>query len=142
MSKAIKSQGTTFKISSDDADLTVYGSATHILVSESATIGEPSGEAADIDVTHLGSDEMEYLIGLPDQGSMQVSGNFVADDAGQLEMEAALGAQNRRWVTVTFSNGVSRYAKALCKKYAPSASVNSKVPFSSNFRISGGWTRL
>lgn len=142
MSNAIKSQGTAVYISSNDADSTAYGSASFVQVGEVSDVGEPSGEAADIDVTHLGSTSKEYLIGLPDEGNMTTSGNFVPSDTGQQELLAAKAAQNRRWLKVVFSNGTVRYAKALVKKYAPSAAVDGKVPFSASFRISGSWTTV
>lgn len=136
---AIKSQGTTVHISSDDADSTVYASATFVKVGEVSNIGEPSGEAADIDVTHLESSAKEYLIGLPDEGNIQIQGNFDPDDTGQAELKAAKDDQTRRWLKITWSSGDIWYIKALCKKYSPSAGVDSKVPFSSNFRTSGAW---
>lgn len=142
MSNAIKSQGTAVSISTENANSTVYGSATFNAVGEVASVGEPSGEAADIDVTHLQSTGKEYLIGLPDEGNFQISGNWVPTDTGQAVLETARLDQNPRWLKVTFSNGTVRYAKGLVKKYAPSAAVDGKVPFSASIRTSGLWTTV
>lgn len=138
---AIKSQGTTLHISSEDADSTVYGSATFVQVGEVTQIGEPSGEAADIDVTNLSSAAKEYLIGLPDEGNIAINGNFDPTDSGQDELVAAKDAQERRWLKITWSSGDVWYIKALVKKFSPSAGVDSKTAFSSSFRTSGAWTR-
>jgi len=139
MSNAIKSQGTAVYASTENANSTVYGSATFNAVGEVASVGEPSGEAADIDVTHLQSTGKEFLIGLPDEGNFQIGGNFVPSDTGQTLLETARLDQDPRWFKVVFSNGSIRYAKGFVKKYAPSAAVDGKVPFNANIRISGLW---
>lgn len=136
---AIKSQGTTVHISSEDADVTAYGAATFVKVGECDNVGEPSGEASDIDVTHLESEAKEYLIGLPDNGNIAISGNFVPSDLGQLELIDAKDDQERRWLKITWSSGDIWYIKVLVKKYAPSAAVDGKTPFSASFRTSGAW---
>ncbi len=134
---AIKSQGTFVRYSNEVADSTAYGAATWETIGEVADVGEPSGEAADIDVTHLMSDAMEYLIGLPDNGAIQISGNFQPDDSGQLLLIAAEDDQDVRWLEINWSDGTIWYYKAFCKKYKPSASVNGKTPFSASFRTTG-----
>ena len=136
---AMKSQGATLHISSSDADTTAYGSATFVQVGELQDIGEPSGSATKIDVTNLSSTEKEYLIGLPDEGDLQISGLYDPNDTGQNELETAKGAQNRRWLKITFSDSTVRYAKALVMKYAPGLSIDSKVGFTASFAISGAW---
>ena len=141
MSNAIKSQGTYFYLSNQDASLTAYGSATFAALGETSSIGEPSGEAADIDVTHLLSTAKEYLIGLPDNGNMQVGGNYVPTDTGQLVAIAAMDAQTPRWAKWVFSSGATWSIKVFVKKFAPSAQVDGKVPFSMSLRTTGSWTR-
>ncbi|CAN5335149.1 hypothetical protein BH10PSE12_BH10PSE12_02700 [soil metagenome] len=141
---AFKSQGTTLHISNEDADVTAYGTATFVKVSETASIGEPDGEAADIDVTHLESVEEESLSGIPRNGSIAVSG-FASrdDDAGQAEMHAARLAQERRWIKITLSTGAVRYFKGTVKKFADfSAAVDGAVPFNGTIKIAGVVTRV
>lgn len=142
MSSAIKSQGTAFALSNEDASTTVYGSATFASLGEVSSIGEPSGEAADIDVTHLLSTAKEYIIGLPDNGNMQVGGNYVPTDTGQLVAIAALDSQTPKWARWTFSNGTVWWIKVFVKKFAPMAQVDGKIPFSMSLRTSGAWTRV
>lgn len=139
---ALKSQTSTVHISNEDADSTAYGSATFDKVGEVTNIGAPSGEAADIDTTHLESLAKEYLVGLPDEGSFELAMNAIVSDAGHTELIAALAAQNRRWLKVTWSNSTVQYAKALVKKYTWSAGVDAKIEAAASFRISGVWTRV
>lgn len=134
---AIKSQGTLFHISNENADSTVFGSATFAKVGEVSSVGEADGEASDIETTHLESTAKEFLIGLPDEGNIQIGGNFVSADLGQLEVEESRQLQERRWVKVTWSNGVIWYWKATAKKYSASAEVDGKTPFTAKFRTTG-----
>lgn len=137
---ALKSQGSAVAISNEDADATAYGTATFTAVGEVTDIGEPDGEAADIDVTHLGSAAKEYLTGLPDNGNIQLSANAVTDDAGQLECREAMNAQQRRWIKITWSDGEVQYVKGLIKKMGRSAGTDAKIGLTINVRTSGAWT--
>jgi hypothetical protein len=140
---AIKSQGTTLHISEEDADTEAYATATFAKVGESVTIGEPDGEASEIDVTHLESTEKEYLVGLADGGNIALSGWYVEDDTGQAEMHAARLSAERRWIKITLSNGAVRYFKGVVKKFSDfSAAVDGAVPFNGTVRISGAITRV
>jgi hypothetical protein len=134
---ALKGQTTTIHISNENADSTAYGSATFDKVGEVTNIGAPSGEAADIDTTHLESTAKEYLIGLPDEGNVEISMNGIDGDAGHSELITAKNAQNRRWVKITWSSGTITYFKALVKKYTWNTGVDSKIEAAASFRISG-----
>jgi len=139
---AIKSQTSTVHISNESADSTAYGSATFDKVGEVTNIGAPSGEAADIDTTHLESTAKEYLIGLPDNGNIEIGMNAIEGDAGHSELITAMNAQTRRWVKITWSSGSVWYIKALVKKYTWSAGVDAKIEAAASFRTSGAWTRV
>lgn len=139
---ALKSQTSTVHISNENADSTAYGSATFAKVGEVTNIGAPSGEAADIDTTHLESAAKEYLVGLPDEGNIEIAMNAIAGDAGHDELIAAKDDQSRRWVKITWSNGDIWYIKGLVKKYTWSAGVDAKIEAAASFRTSGPWTRL
>lgn len=139
---ALKSQTSTVHISNESADTTVYGSATFDKVGEVINIGAPSGEAADIDTTHLESTAKEYLIGLPDEGNIELAMNAMTDDVGHLELITAKDAQERRWLKITWSNADVWYVKALVKKYTWSAGVDTKIEAAASFRTSGAWTRV
>ncbi len=138
---ALKSQTSTVHISNEDADSTAYGSATFDKIGEVTNIGAPSGEAADIDTTHLESTAKEYLTGLPDEGNIEIAMNAISD-TGHTELITAKDAQTRRWLKITWSSGAVWYIKALVKKYTWSAGVDSKIEAASAFRTSGAWTRV
>lgn len=138
---ALKSQTSTVHISNEDADTTAYGSATFDKVGEVVNIGAPDGEAADIDTTHLESTAKEYLVGLPDNGNIEIAMNGISSDAGHSELITAMDAQQRRWLKITWSNSTVWYVKALVKKYTWSAGVDAKIEASSSFRTSGAWVR-
>ncbi len=142
MPSAIKSQGTLVYISNENADSTAYGSATFDAIGNVTNIGPPSGEAASIDTTSLESTAKEYIIGLPDNGGLEISMNALSGDAGHTELKTALAAQNRRWLKIVWSNNDTHYIKALVKKYTWSAGVDNKVDASSSFRTSGAWGRV
>lgn len=139
---ALKSQTSTVHISNEDADSTAYGSATFDKIGEVVNIGAPSGEAADIDCTHLESLAKEYLVGLPDEGNIELAMNAVSSDAGHSELIDAKDDQTRRWLKITWSSGAIWYIKALVKKYTWSAGVDAKIEAAASFRTSGAWTRV
>jgi hypothetical protein len=138
---ALKSQTSTVHISNEDADSTAYGSATFAKVGQVTSIGAPSGEAADIDTTHLESTAKEYLVGLPDNGTIELAMNAISGDAGHDELIAAMDLQERRWLQITWSNGDIWHIMALVKKYTWSAAVDAKIEAAASFRTSGSWTR-
>ena len=138
---ALKSQTSTVHISNEDADTTAYGSATFDKVGEVVNIGAPDGEAADIDTTHLESTAKEYLVGLPDNGNIEIAMNGISGDAGHSELITAMDAQQRRWLKITWSNATVWYVKALVKKYTWSAGVDAKIEAAASFRTSGAWVR-
>lgn len=138
---AIKSQTSVVYVSNENADSTAYGSATFDKIGEVTNIGAPSGEAADIDTTHLESTGKEYLIGLPDEGNIELSMNAISGDAGHTELLTAQTAANRRWLKIIWSNGSVWYIKCLVKKYVWSAGVDAKIEASASFRLSGSWVR-
>jgi hypothetical protein len=140
---AIKAKGTTLHISNEDADATAYATATFAKVGELSSISEPDGEAAEIDTTNLDSAEKEFLMGVPDSGSVTISGFYNETDLGQIEMHDARLSQQRRWIKITMSTGAIRYFKAVVKKFADvSAGVDAAVPFNGTLRISGAITRV
>lgn len=138
---ALKSQTSKVYISPENADSTALGSATFLKIGEVTNIGAPSGEAADIDTTHLESEAMEYLTGLPDNGNIEIAMNAIEGDPGHDELIDAMDVQERRWLQIVWSSGATWSIKALVKKYTWAAGVNSKIEAASSFRTSGAWTR-
>lgn len=138
---AIKSQGSKVYLSNQNADTTVYGSATFAQVGQVHTIGAPSGQANDIETTHLDSTAKEYIVGLPDNGSITIGMNALSGDAGHTVALTALGDQNRRWLKIVWSNGDTWSIAVLVKDYTWAGGIDAKVDASMSLRTTGPWTR-
>ena len=137
----IKSQGTAFHVSNENADTTAYATTTFVKVNGLRSIGDPDGEAAEIDTTDLDSEATEFEMGLPDNGKFSISGHVVDGDTGQLELRETRAAQEKRWAKITNSKGKIAYCKAVFPRVSDlGAEVNGVVPFSATVRISGGIT--
>lgn len=140
---AIKSQGSTIHISEEDADATAYATATFVKIGQVKSIGEPDGEAAEIDTTHLESTGKEFLMGLNDNGKVAISMNALTTDTGHEELFTARDAQELRWIKITRSDGKIRYFKAVVLKMTDvGMEVDGVVPSSATLRISGAITRV
>lgn len=135
-----KAQGTVVKISTETT-ATAYAAATLTAIAGIRDIGEPDGEAQEIDTTDLNSTASEFLMGLPDNGKISLGGQVVVSDPGQAQLKAARNAQELRWIEITDSLGAKVYFAAVVPKYSDiGASVNGVVPFSATLRISGALT--
>jgi len=135
MSNALKSQGVKLEIQTAAGPPAVLSP-----VGEVKTIGDiDSGQAADIDVTHLQSDAKEYLIGLKDAGTITLEGNLVPDDIGQVEMRTARDDQAIRSfkITLTDATPTTLSFDAFVKQFATSAGVDSSLPFNASLRVTG-----
>lgn len=136
MSNAIKSQGTVLEIDTDGGSPYVY-----MPVGEVRDVPDiDGGEAADIDVTHLGSTAREYIIGLQDGGTIALSGNLVPQDAGQAEMREARRDQTLRHFRVTFTDSAPSLKAefdAFVKRFSASLAVDSQVTFNATLRVTG-----
>ena len=109
---------------------------------EECTDIKPSGQKVDeIDVTHLQSLAKEFVLGLEDSGSIDITSNFFGGKyQQQLFTEKAnkslsiyqytIGAQLANPITFTF------YAYVV-KCESPDAKVNGKIELSATLRISG-----
>ena len=76
-SQAIKFQGSALNAkATTGTDVTNIGEVNSVQ-------GLGSGAAAEINVTHSLSQAKEFLMGLPDEGSVSLGCNLVLDDAGQ-----------------------------------------------------------
>lgn len=99
------------------------------------------GEASDIDVTDFDSTAMEYLSGLPDNGSFQVNINVSTTDAGQAACAAALASGATKDFKLTFVNSATRTFQGTVRSMPESGAVNGKAAGQINIRISGDVTR-
>lgn len=136
MSDAIKAQGAKFYVGQE------VSPTTYIQVGEVQTISGPSGQAAVIDTTHLGSTRKEKLMGLPDEGQITLGGNYVSSNSGQDEMFEARNAQEKRDFKIELSNGELWLFQGFVLAFNIDLGVDDKVSFSATVEITGEVTRV
>lgn len=138
VSEAIESQGTLLEIGQGNARTVLpgadvfdeWGSVTNV-----GGIG--SGEAPDIDVTVLRSTAREFLTGLPDGGTVNITFFRASSNIGQQSAIAARSARERRNFRVTWSDGVVTSFAGAVKTFGRDATVDGAVQGSATIRISG-----
>lgn len=136
MSDAVNAQGATISIG-DGASPEAFTE-----IAEVTDFTTPDGEAPDIDVTHLGSTASEFLQGLPDNGNVSLSGNFVGGDSGQSTLRTARAAQALKTfkITLTDSPATTFTFSAFVKSFVVNAAQNDKLAFTASLRVSGAVT--
>lgn len=126
---AIKSFGTT---------VTVGGSAIGGLLDVSVS----GRDVTKIDVTSQGSagNSREFIGGLIDNGSLELTGNYDADNAGQNYLEDNIGEVAA--VVVTYSDGSRHNFSAVIGTPNVDGTLDDKVGFSCSLKITGAvtWT--
>lgn len=106
------------------------------------TIPIPDGDTKDKDTSTLGSGTvMEKGLGMFDPGSCEITGNYIAGDAGQIALEAAFSdrALHAFEVNVVEAGTVFTY-NAFVTKYTPGSKDNTFI-FSANLLASGKFTK-
>lgn len=73
----------------------------YVKVSEVISMNTPSGEPAEIDMTHLRSPVKQFRNGLRDEGSITGQMNFIGADPGQLILRAMAKESAPRTVRIT-----------------------------------------
>lgn len=142
---AVKSQLTTFSISTDNA------AGTPVIIDGVISVADlDSGEAPETDVTVLSSTEREFMLGLTDPGTFTMSLRFNLDDPGQAELYKARkdGVMRKFVCTLNATNPTLLEniwtANVLVKKMGPDdISVDGVfVTGSVTFRVTGAtdWT--
>lgn len=131
---ALKSQGVTIGIESATPD-------SYDLIGQVNSItGIGSGTAAEIDVTNLSSTAKEFLIGLPDEGSVTFGGYLDPDDTtGQVAVRAArsAGTLESFQVTLTDAGGTTVTFDGYVMQFSTDINQDAAVTFSSTIRITG-----
>ena len=134
---AIKAQGTTVMI-----DATIDGTPD-VIIGNIKSFDGFDGEASEMDVTHLGSNAKEIMIGIMDSGSL--SFEFFPDftDAGQNELRTNASAGTSATFELATSDGTTATFVGVVKNAQKlSGSVDSPVEGSATIRITGEtvWT--
>ncbi len=139
----------TFAVSIDTTGQTITDNSDAATATPNAwtEIGEvntwdgPSGSAAMYETTHLGSTAKEKQIGLPDEGQVTLSINWIQDsDAGQQAAAAARTARTTRNFKITFSDASTATFAGYVLGLTSSGGVDDKVAGSITIEISGAVT--
>lgn len=128
MSSVLNSQGVEFFWS----NTTAYSTASTCLVGEVTDFSGPGGQAAVIDVSHLGSTAREKRIGLRDEGQITLGINFVPADAGQLALRSDRATRTLKKVVIKFNDTTAADSNkaifdAYCSGFSISGGVDQKV---------------
>ena len=132
---AIKAQGSTLEI-----DATTPGTAD-VAVGGIKSFSGFDGEASEIDTTDLDSTAKEFLLGLVDNGSINIE--FFPDfsDSGQDDLRANAIAGTSATFQLTLPDGSTADFSGYVKNaHSLSGSVDSAVEGSCSIKISGAVT--
>ena len=131
MANAIVSQGFVFEIGNGNSPM------AYTKVGEIVSFTGFDGQAGEIDVTHLTSTAKEFLMDLPDFGTLSLECNHVQADAGQVLMRSARASQLVQDFKCTFSNDKTATFKGYVLSNPLSGGQGAKVGGSFNIRITG-----
>ena len=104
-------------------------------IGEVTDFSGPDGTASEIDTTHLQSTAKEFLMGLPDEGSISLSINWAPTDTGQLAVVAARKARTEKDFKITYSDDSTATFKGYVLGLSSSGSVDGKIDGSVTIRI-------
>lgn len=139
---AFEAQGTEFYWS----DSTAASTAAARLIGEVTDYSGPGGQANVIDVTHLGSTAKEKLIGLRDEGQLNMTLNLSFSDTAQVALRADRATRTRRKCVIKFNDNTTDAAKtkAIFDGYvlgfSVSGAVDNKVSANCVIEITGAVT--
>jgi hypothetical protein len=128
MSSVLNSQGVEFYWS----NTTAYSTASTCLVGEVTDFSGPGGQAAVIDVTHLGSTAREKRIGIRDEGQMTLGVNFVPADVAQAVLRSDRATRTMKKCVIKFNDTTAADCnkavfEAYCSGFSISGGVDQKV---------------
>jgi hypothetical protein len=134
----IKTQGTTFQIE-NAASPNEYTTMAGV----KSITGLGSGQAAEIDVTDFDSTAKEFIQGLADEGSLQVTYNYDPDDVRQIQLETARNAQSSLDFQIVLASGTLKYFRFTGYVLAIDKSLEADgvVQAVATIRISGSVTK-
>lgn len=128
---AIETQGTKFFIGS------AASPTTWTQIKGVQSFNGPDGQANEIDCTDLDSTAREILMGLPDNGSISLSGNYLASDPGQVACRAARAARALRQFKWQLSDGKVCYFAGYVMTASMEGGVDAKASTTLSIRVSG-----
>ena len=136
--KFVKTQGTALSVSKETTlDPKAVGLEWADL---SVTIKQPQfqgGQSDEIEVTVLASEAKEFTVGLADNGTFSMSGNWKADDEAQTVLRTARDDGEPRAFKSLFKDGSSSSFLGLVTQFTWDAAPNGTVNGTFNVRITG-----
>jgi hypothetical protein len=138
----------TFAIELDSTSLTIDDNSNTATMTPVTwtTIGEvtdfsgPDGSASEIDVSHLTSTSKEFIMGLPDEGSLSLSVNWDTSDSGQDACATARAARTEEDFKITYSDASTATFTGYVTGMSSSGGVDGKVSGSISIRITDSIT--
>ena len=138
VSQFTRTQGTQLEVSSAPVDDL---GATGITYADLAvTIKDPNfqgGQTTEIDVTVLKSTAKEYALGMDDNGTFSMAGNWKAGDPAQKALVAARSDKKTRAFRVTFADGSKFEFLGLVTQYQWQGQLDNVVSATFNVRVTG-----
>jgi hypothetical protein len=125
----------TGKTITDNTDAALATPVTWTEIADVPDFGGPDGTASEIDTTHLGSTAKEFLMGLPDEGSISLSINWEPSDNGQQAVIAARKARTEKDFKITYSDSSTATFKGYVLGLSSSGAVDGKIDGSITIRI-------
>jgi hypothetical protein len=143
MSQKLKSQTSTFEVLDPGAS-----PDTWVVVGGVRTINDlRSGTAAEIDVSDLSSTAKEFVLGLADNGAMNLEMLYDPADPGQVILESLRESSNSNQFRVTIPNPLSSPAVAVfafvgfVQTFPFSVGVDAAISGTCTVRITGAITK-
>ena len=132
---AFNAQGTTIARESETPD-------TFTTIGEIRSFSGPGGQSAVIDATTLQSTGKEKVLGLQDEGQLQLEMNFVPGDVAQQNLLADRAAGLKKKFKITFSNteGTTATFDAFVMGFAVAGGVDALTTATVTLEITGAVT--
>lgn len=115
-----------------------------VVVGAVTSITAPNPVKAEVDITDFASTASEFLLGLPDNGEISLSGIYNYADAGQLVLlgDALDPDAAARAFTIEFTNQAMKFTfNAYVRSFAPNAGgPNEAYTFDATLRLTGAVT--
>ena len=136
-SNALGAQGTTIAVGSAGSPDAL------VTIPEVINISGPDGQATLIDITNLSSTGKEYLIGLKDEGQVQLDISYVPDNAVHMVLRAAFSNRTLLPYRITFTDTVPAtywHFSAYVMGFSVSAGLDQALKATCTLKITGAIT--
>jgi hypothetical protein len=136
-SMVLKVQGTAIRISTSTVAVLTGSPTFASLDCISRDINYQSGSSTEIDVTSICSTSREFRLGLPDAGTLSISGYWKQGTAGHTEFREAYNDKNTRLFEIEFEDGSTFRALGFVQQRSFTAAVDGVVNASYTVRLTG-----